>query len=115
VLAAVLRDEVPRGRVVYGASSRRFILNGGLPEAVRQAFREPVGVALGREAPRSRRPPLALVLSHADGVGGGTNLLRSALPANASASTASRSVRSSEAGTLGKSIGPALLFQLSQV
>ena len=37
-LARVLSDEVARGRVDYAGSSRRYILNGGLPADVRAAL-----------------------------------------------------------------------------
>lgn len=40
VLAYVLRDEVRRGRVEYHSTSRRYVLNGGLPEDVKQALRK---------------------------------------------------------------------------
>jgi hypothetical protein len=39
-LALVLRQEVDAGRVDYLASSRRFVLNGGLPADVRLALRD---------------------------------------------------------------------------
>jgi hypothetical protein len=39
-LAFVLRDEVRRGRIDYLAFSRRYRLNGGLPDDVKLALRE---------------------------------------------------------------------------
>jgi hypothetical protein len=39
-LALVLRDEVRRGRVDYLGFSRRYRLNGGLPDDVKLALRE---------------------------------------------------------------------------
>jgi hypothetical protein len=39
-LALVLRQEVEAGRVDYCGSSRRYRLNGGLPEDVKAALRE---------------------------------------------------------------------------
>jgi hypothetical protein len=36
----VLRQEVAAGRVDYLASSRRYSLNGGLPDDVRLALRD---------------------------------------------------------------------------
>ena len=40
VLAWVLRDELRRGRVVFNSTTRRYVLNGGLDEDVKQALRE---------------------------------------------------------------------------
>jgi hypothetical protein len=40
VLASVLRDEQRRGRIEYQSTSRRYVLNGGLPEDVKAALRE---------------------------------------------------------------------------
>jgi hypothetical protein len=40
VLAWVLRDELRRGRIDYHGSSRRYVLNGGLPEDVKAAMRD---------------------------------------------------------------------------
>jgi hypothetical protein len=39
-LAWALRDEVRRGRIEYRSTSRRYVLNGGLPEDVKQALRD---------------------------------------------------------------------------
>jgi hypothetical protein len=39
-LAFVLRDEVRRGNVDYFPATRRYALNGGLPEDVKQALRD---------------------------------------------------------------------------
>jgi hypothetical protein len=38
VLAFVLRDEVRRGTLDYSSTMRRYSLNGGLPEDVKQAL-----------------------------------------------------------------------------
>jgi hypothetical protein len=40
LLAWVLRDELRRGHVEYHSSSRRYLLNGGLSEDVKEALRE---------------------------------------------------------------------------
>ena len=39
-LQAVLRDELRRGRVTYNTTTRRYSLNGGLPEDVKLALRD---------------------------------------------------------------------------
>jgi hypothetical protein len=39
VLAFVLRDEVRLGRIEYRSTSRRYLLNGGLPADVKAALR----------------------------------------------------------------------------
>jgi hypothetical protein len=36
----VLNDEVRRGRIDYCRSSRRYLLNGGLPDDVKLALRD---------------------------------------------------------------------------
>jgi hypothetical protein len=36
----VLRDELRLGRVEYHSTSRRYVLNGGLPEETKAALRE---------------------------------------------------------------------------
>ena len=36
----VLRDELRRGRIEYHTSSRRYVLNGGIPEDVKEALRK---------------------------------------------------------------------------
>jgi hypothetical protein len=36
-LAFVLRDEIARGHVDYHSTTRRYSLNGGLPEDVKRA------------------------------------------------------------------------------
>jgi hypothetical protein len=40
VLVAILRSEIALGRVVYLGGSRRYRLNGQLPEDVREALRQ---------------------------------------------------------------------------
>jgi hypothetical protein len=40
VLRRILRQEIAAGRIDYHSTSRRYVLNGGLPEDVKQAFRE---------------------------------------------------------------------------
>ena len=40
LLAWVLRDELRRGRIEYHSTSRRYVLNGGIPEEVKAALRE---------------------------------------------------------------------------
>jgi hypothetical protein len=40
VLRRVLADEIRRGHIEYHSSCRRFVLNGGIPEDVKEALRE---------------------------------------------------------------------------
>jgi hypothetical protein len=42
-----LRDELRRGRIEYRSTSRRYVLNGGLPDDVKLALRD---LALGSRA-----------------------------------------------------------------
>jgi hypothetical protein len=40
VLRKVLRQEVELGRVEFHSRSRRYIVNGGIPEDVKEALRD---------------------------------------------------------------------------
>jgi hypothetical protein len=40
VLPEGLRDELARGRIEYHSASRRYVLNGGLPQDVKRALHE---------------------------------------------------------------------------
>jgi hypothetical protein len=39
-LEIIPRDEIRRGRVEYHSTSRRYVLNGGLPEDVKLALQD---------------------------------------------------------------------------